>query len=825
MRNFIPLRDPVLFSLLIGALSLLSNSKVEAIEEKTEPIKVAKEKADPKEEVFPGVTREMLEKKPENSKSSSPSKQGSSDEDVAAALADMAETSVDGPLLDPEVVRELIAEVEPSIVKVTHLSRDGHTLGTGSGFLISKDGLIVTNQHVIGTARPIKIEMLDGREFDVESVHAWDRHLDLAILKINAGDNEFPFLEIAAPESVEQGEPILGFGNPQGLKFSVVSGLVSAVRELDEDLQIEGETPDFPMIQIAMPIEMGNSGGPIVDLEGRVLGIVTIKHIATPNLGFAVPAEHIEPLLEKPNSVPMHRWLTFGALDPEIWTTAMGARWTQRGGIIKAQGLGGGFGGRALCLSERPTPDLPYEIAVKVKLDDESGAAGLAFASDGSDRHYGFYPSGGQIRFTRFEGPDIYSWTILQQIETDAYLPGEWNELRIRVEDDKVVGFINGTQVMEMAETAFRDGQVGLCKFRHTVAEFRHFKSGADLGEPEISPELRTKLATEVDGFASDGEASESRMEILSEASEASRSILLQRADELETRAEELRRLTETLHLHEVADGLRGELEKKRPDLFRAGLFISQLDEPDLDFEYYEDQFERLVAEAREAIEKNPDVEPPKDEREKLRRLVQFLFEESGFHGSRSEYYHPGNSYLNEVLEFREGLPITLSVVFMELASRLGINGVEGVPLPGHFLVGHRDKNAEPPLVLIDVFEGGKTISRREAENIAWSITRSFPSDADFKGAKPRDIVVRMLRNLVGIEMSERRPTGARSYIELILAVSPEEYQERFQRALLRYQDEDIHGAKEDFDWLLQRRPPGLDYDRLQSFRDQLEIE
>ncbi len=847
MRNPLPFRQSVPL-LLIGCLAAALPLPATVAEEKEatatkeeiaapapeispkeekEAKKAAPEKkADPgSEEVFPGVTRDMIEGK------SAPDRKGKgeasevTDEEVAKALAGMAEPSIDGPLLDPGIVRDLISRVEPAIVKVTHQSRDGHTLGTGSGFVISKDGLVATNQHVIGTARPIKVELLDGREFDVAAVHAWDRHLDLAILKIDVGEEDLPFLEIADPESVEQGEPILGFGNPQGLEFSVVSGLVSAIRELDEDLQIEGETPDFPMIQIAMPIEMGNSGGPIVDLEGRVLGIVTIKHVATPNLGFAVPAEHLQPLLEKPNSVPMHRWLTFGALDPDIWTTVMGARWTQRGGIIKGEGLGGGFGGRALCLSERPTPAPPYEIAVKVKLDDESGAAGLAFESDGDDRHYGFYPSGGKIRFTRFEGPDIYSWTILQQIETDAYQPGKWNELRVRVEDDRVIGFVNGTRILEMDEAVLRGGQVGLCKFRHTVAEFRHFHSGTDLSEPEVSPEILTKLSREIDGFAADGEASTQRMETLASATQASRELLLEKATELETRAEELRRLTTELHLHEIAEGLSEELDGKSPDLFRAGLFISRLDEPDLDFDYYEEQFDRLVNEAREAVENDPDAEPAKNDREKVRRLAKFLFEESGFHGSRSEYYHPGNSYLNEVLEFREGLPITLSVVFIELARRLGIKGVEGIPLPGHFIVGHRDRKAEPELMLVDVFEGGKVITRREAEDIAWSITRSFPNDMDFKRALPRDIVVRMLRNLVGIEMNERRPAEARSYIELILAVSPDESQERFQRALLRYQDEDLSGAKEDFDWLLQRRPPGLDYDRLQYFREQLESE
>ncbi|MCB1092749.1 MAG: trypsin-like peptidase domain-containing protein, partial [Verrucomicrobiae bacterium] len=585
---------------------------------------------------------------------------------------------------------------------------------------------------VIGTARPIKVELFDGTVFDVSAVHAWDRHLDLAILQLDCDKQKLPFLELADPASIEQGEPILGFGNPQGLKFSVVSGLVSAIRKLDEEMAIEGETPDFPLLQIAMPIEMGNSGGPVVDLDGKVLGIVTIKNVATPNLGFAVPAEHLSPLLDKPNTVPMSRWLTFGALNSVQWTTVMGARWTQRGGIIQAEGTGGGFGGRALCLSERPSPGDAYELAVQVKLDDESGAAGLAFASDGGDRHYGFYPSEGKIRLTRFEGPDIYSWTILQQIPTEAYKPGNWNELRVRVTEDKILGFVNDTQILELDESVLRGGKVGLCKFRHTVAEFRNFRTGSNLGPAAVSKETISLLSKEIDGFAADGKRSDQRLATLAKASAPSRELLLEKARELEARAEDMRQLTRDIELQEVATGLTEELGKKDIDLFRAGLHIARIDDPDLDFDYYVELFDRLTEEARETVNKNPDDTKPIDDREKVRRLSAFLFGESGFHGSRSEYYHPGNSYLNEVLEYREGLPITLSVIFIEVAHRLGIKGVEGIPLPGHFLVGHRDGKAEPPLALIDVYDGGKMISRKEAEDLAWSVTRSFPTPRSF---------------------------------------------------------------------------------------------
>src|SRR5262249_53634739 len=157
----------------------------------------------------------------------------------------------------------------------------------------------------------------------------------------------------------------------------------------------------------------------------------------------AVPIASLRPLLKKPNPIPMDRWLTIGALDPQEWKTVMGAHWRQRGGRIQVEGAGSGFGGRALCLWQRPLPDPPYEGAVAVRRDDERGPAGLAFHADGDSKHYGFYPSGGQLRFTRFNGPDVTSWTILSQEPSSHYRAGEWNTLKVRVGKDRIECFVN----------------------------------------------------------------------------------------------------------------------------------------------------------------------------------------------------------------------------------------------------------------------------------------------------------------------------------------------------------------------------------------------
>ena len=110
-----------------------------------------------------------------------------------------------------------------------------------------------------------------------------------------------------------QGEPVVVMGNPQGLKHSVVSGVLSGTREID------GRN----MMQLAIPVEPGNSGGPVLDMQGRVLGIVTMKSLVTENLGFAVSVSDLKPLLDKPNPVPIDRWLTIGAIDRAQWEAAV----------------------------------------------------------------------------------------------------------------------------------------------------------------------------------------------------------------------------------------------------------------------------------------------------------------------------------------------------------------------------------------------------------------------------------------------------------------------------------------------------------------------
>lgn len=745
-------------------------------------------------------------------------------EEAAKALARIQQGEADDSqkFLAPGQVRKLNELAKPSIVVIRQISRDGKPRGTGSGFVVSEDGLVVTNLHVIGEGRPIEVEFADGTVHRVTGIHASDRRYDLAVLKIGKEGDSFIPLKVADSSKIEQGDLIVGFGAPQGLGFSVVPGVISAVRKLDEGFIGEGETPEYPMLQLAMPIEQGNSGGPVLNLKGEVLGVVTLRHRVTENLGFAVQSSDLQMLLDKPNPVPMERWQTIGRLDQRRWEPIMGGGWSQRGGVIQAGEMGDGFGGRTVCLSSVEIPEEPYEVAVKVLLDDESGAAGLVFASDGGEVHYGFYPSGGKIRLTRFEGADVYSWSILEQIEVPSYVRGDWNRLRVRVEADTITGWVNGEKILELNDDRLRGGRAGLCKFRRTFARFRNFAVGPDLSEPEPDAKHTELFSKQIDRFIEKG-SSQEMIDNLSVDRLTSAKMIRAKAEELEAMAANLRALEESVFRNSVAKELLMVLDRPESeiDLFEVGLQIARSADSELELDHYRDAFSQLTSDGAEYVmEKAGEAGPL----EKATALRDFLFVESGFHGSRTEYYHHANSYVNHVLDDREGLPITLSLVFVEIARRLNIPEVFGAPLPGKFMVGvnHGSEDA-PKTSYIDVFEGGKILDRSTAARSVWELLGSTPPRSVFEPATGRDIAVRMLRNLVDLEINQKQtPRGAEGYLELLLAVDPSAGQERFQRALLRVQDDNMTGAREDLNWLLENQPPGINYERLEQFRNSL---
>ena len=139
-------------------------------------------------------------------------------------------------------------------------------------------------------------------------------------------------------------------------------------------------------------------------------------------------------LMEDINPVPIDQWFTIGMLDDDEWLRPLGGSWRQKAGIIKASGMGKGFGGRMICLAEHSNLPPPFDLEVEVRLENESGAAGLVFGSDGLNRHFGFYPTNGSLRLTCFNGPKVFDWNIIATQPSPHYIPASWNLLGVRFE-------------------------------------------------------------------------------------------------------------------------------------------------------------------------------------------------------------------------------------------------------------------------------------------------------------------------------------------------------------------------------------------------------
>ncbi len=696
-------------------------------------------------------------------------------------------------------VEELAKKVRPSIVAIRVTGRDGRQEGLGTGFVVSADGLIATNRHVLGEGRPLRVETADGKSHDVKTIHAADRKLDLAILRIDA--TGLTPLELGDSTTLKEGQAVMAVGNPHGLRESVVSGVVSGLRTIE----------DRPMIQLAIPIEPGNSGSPLLDMNGRVHGILTIKSLLTPNLGFAVAINALKPLLKKPNPVPMSAWLTIGALDRDEWQVKFDGQWRQRAGRILAEGMGRGFGGRSLCLSRRELPALPCEIAVTVRLHDESGAAGLVFYADGEDKHYGFYPSGGKLRLSRFDGPDVFTWNVLEQKDSPHYHPGEWNTLRVRLEKGRIRCFVNDHLVLSSTDDVYTTGRVGLAKFRDTVAEFKRFQIDKEISSLAASAEAVSRIGKALDGMPKEKPYMGLIGKLAPEGA-IGMSVLRARARRLEEEAKDLRRLAAAVHERNVLDELSRVLRGKEEniDLLHAALLIARLDNEEVDVAAYRREVERMAERITASLPKNA------DDKARLAALDKYLFEERGFHGSRGDYYNRSNSYLSEVLDDREGIPITLSVLYIEMGRRLGVR-LEGVGLPGHFVVRHVPAKGEAQL--IDVYEGGQRLSREDAEKKVHDITDRPLRDDDLKAVDKRAIIVRMLHNLLNVAEREKDQEGMLRYLNAILAVAPDAAQQRGMRAFLRHKAGDRDGALQDVDWLLEHPTEGMDMEAVREFR------
>lgn len=184
-------------------------------------------------------------------------------------------------------VSEIFGRSAPSVVSIKVMDKNGKEFGWGSGFIISQDGFIVTNFHVLASAYKAQVKIGEQLFDDVYFVKGIPE-MDLAVIKINA--ENLPVLPIGDSDNLMNGQLIVVLGNPWGFERSVSSGLISSLRAKG----------NLRIIQMSAPVSMGSSGGPVLNEYGEVIGVTTVASVfMAQNLNFAVPINYLKDMLKK----------------------------------------------------------------------------------------------------------------------------------------------------------------------------------------------------------------------------------------------------------------------------------------------------------------------------------------------------------------------------------------------------------------------------------------------------------------------------------------------------------------------------------------------
>ena len=256
----------------------------------------------------------------------------------------------------------------------------------------------------------------------------------------------------------------------------------------------------------------------------------------------------------------------------------------------------------------------------------------------------------------------------------------------------------------------------------------------------------------------------------------------------------------------DLVDGLIAASNAPGATLAPAALAIAAIEYPRLDSNRYLARLDAMGDGARRRIERHTHETGDGSTLACIRAVNAYLFDDEHFAGNRERYEDPRNSCLNEVLDRRTGIPITLSLVYMEVARRAGLQ-VDGVNFPGHFLVRCPEATRRGGSgLIIDPFHGGALLSepdcrlllqRHVGDDVAFSKSLLAPA------TRPQ-IIVRMLLNLKRIYVHMRSFPQARLVTELLLAVTPSALSELRDRGLLAYHLNDVTGALRDLQTYLK---------------------
>jgi regulator of sirC expression with transglutaminase-like and TPR domain len=254
--------------------------------------------------------------------------------------------------------------------------------------------------------------------------------------------------------------------------------------------------------------------------------------------------------------------------------------------------------------------------------------------------------------------------------------------------------------------------------------------------------------------------------------------------------------------------------KEEEVELAKASLLVAREEYPDLDVEKYLKKFELMADEIKRRIRHNSDPHFL------ISEINSYLFIEEGFRGNEDDYYDPRNSFLNDVLDRKTGIPITLSVLYMDIANRLGLP-LLGVGFPGHFIVKYSGLGEE---ILIDPFNKGRILSYKDCKEI---LNRIYGGRMHFQReflepVTKKQILIRMLHNLKGIYLNSKNYLKALSIVDTILLIDPGAVYEIRDRGLLYYNLECFTQALSDLEEYLRHVPKAQDAEIIRGYTTSL---
>ncbi len=252
-------------------------------------------------------------------------------------------------------------------------------------------------------------------------------------------------------------------------------------------------------------------------------------------------------------------------------------------------------------------------------------------------------------------------------------------------------------------------------------------------------------------------------------------------------------------------------------DLAEAALVIAKQEYPDLNVEVYLAQLDAIAARLKRRL--------PADSARShiIGMLNHYLFNELGYTGNRASYYDPRNSFLNDVIERRTGIPITLCVVYMEVARRLGL-ALAGVSFPGHFLV---KCVTDHGVIVLDPYNNGISLSETDLRDRLAQVSNEHsaqhaPLSLLLKSATKKETLVRLARNLKGVYSEAGKLEKAVGIVSLILAIMPDAAQEFRDRGMLYNRLECCRAALSDLRRYVELEPEAEDDEPVQTMISEL---